>query len=122
MSRVVYFEIAAGDPARIQSFYQETFGWKFSRWDGPFPYWMIVTGEEPTAAINGGLMPRQHPGAGVVNFIDVPSADAMIEKIQQSGGVITQPKMAVPGVGWVAYAQDPEGNAFGIMQPDAQAS
>jgi predicted enzyme related to lactoylglutathione lyase len=31
------------------------------------------------------------------------------------------PKMAVPGVGWLAYAKDTEGNIFGIMQPDTVA-
>jgi len=30
--------------------------------------------------------------------------------------------MAIPGVGWLAYCVDPEGNAFGIMQQDAQAA
>jgi len=31
------------------------------------------------------------------------------------------PKMPIPGVGWLAYAKDTEGNIFGIMQPDANA-
>jgi len=29
--------------------------------------------------------------------------------------------MAIPGVGWLAYCTDPEGNTFGIMQSDNQA-
>jgi predicted enzyme related to lactoylglutathione lyase len=28
------------------------------------------------------------------------------------------PKSHIPGVGWLAYAQDTEGNNFGIIQPD----
>ena len=31
------------------------------------------------------------------------------------------PKSAIPGVGWLAMALDTEGNAFGIMQADANA-
>ena len=31
------------------------------------------------------------------------------------------PKMAIPGVGWLAYASDTEGNIFGMMQADAAA-
>jgi predicted enzyme related to lactoylglutathione lyase len=31
------------------------------------------------------------------------------------------PKMAVPGVGWLAYAKDPEGTVFGMMQEDPDA-
>jgi predicted enzyme related to lactoylglutathione lyase len=30
--------------------------------------------------------------------------------------------MPVPGVGWLAYAKDPDGNIFGMMQNDASAS
>ena len=46
---------------RAIQFYQTLFGWKFQKWDGPMPYWLISTGEgEP--GINGGLMPRHHPG------------------------------------------------------------
>ena len=26
-------------------------------------------------------------------------------------------KMDVPGVGWLAYCKDPEGNIFGMLQP-----
>jgi predicted enzyme related to lactoylglutathione lyase len=31
------------------------------------------------------------------------------------------PRMAIPGVGWLAYANDSEGNIFGMMQPDTAA-
>jgi len=30
-------------------------------------------------------------------------------------------KMPVPGVGWLAYAKDTEGNIFGVLQPDQAA-
>ena len=30
--------------------------------------------------------------------------------------------MAVPGVGWLAYAKDTEGNIFGLMQADPSAA
>jgi len=29
--------------------------------------------------------------------------------------------MPIPGVGWLAYAKDTEGNTFGMMQPDVNA-
>ena len=43
----------------------------------------------------------------------------MPRPIQTAGGRVALPKMAVPGVGWLAYFIDPEGNTFGIMQTDA---
>ena len=43
-------------------------------------------------------------------------------KFEQSGGKTVAGKMAIPGVGYLAYCQDhPEGNTFGIMQADAAA-
>jgi uncharacterized protein len=29
--------------------------------------------------------------------------------------------MAVPGIGWLAYVTDTEGNIFGMIQPDTAA-
>jgi predicted enzyme related to lactoylglutathione lyase len=30
--------------------------------------------------------------------------------------------MAIPGIGWLAYVKDPDGNIFGMMQMDAGAA
>ncbi|MGI9086538.1 MAG: hypothetical protein ACR2HH_02170 [Chthoniobacterales bacterium] len=50
------------------------------------------------------------------------SLDETIRKVEQSGGSICVPKMAIPKIGWLAYAQDPTGIVFGIMEPDPGAS
>jgi predicted enzyme related to lactoylglutathione lyase len=39
-----------------------------------------------------------------------------------NGGAVAVPKMAIPGVGWLAYCTDPEGNIFGLMQDDPNAA
>jgi hypothetical protein len=44
-----------------------------------------------------------------------------MKKIEQRGGNICVPKMAIPKVGWLAYATDPGGNVFGIIEPDTNA-
>jgi predicted enzyme related to lactoylglutathione lyase len=36
----------------------------------------------------------------VTNTIDVPSIDEFSKKIEDKGGKIVQPKMAIPGVGY----------------------
>jgi predicted enzyme related to lactoylglutathione lyase len=51
----------------------------------------------------------------------VESLDRTIKKIEQRGGKICVPKMAIPKVGWLAYAEDPAGNVFGIIEPDTTA-
>jgi len=122
MPRVIHFEIPADDPERAAAFYGEVFGWKFQKWDGPMPYWLVTTGDDGAPGINGGMMPRSHPGASTVNTVGVASVDETLAAIQRKGGKVALPRMAVPGVGWLAYCIDPEGNTFGILQPDAKAS
>jgi len=120
MPRPVHFEIPADQPERAVAFYEKVFGWEFHKWDGPMPYWLVSTGAE-ARGIDGGLHPRAHPGQGTVNTIDVPSCDAYVAKVTAAGGKVAMPKVAIPGVGWLAYCTDPEGNTFGIMQADAAA-
>ena len=121
MSRVVHFEILADNPENVLSFYNDVFGWQSQKWDGPMDYWLVNTGEGEVG-INGGVAKKQEGSPSIVNTIDVDSVDDYVSKIESAGGSIPIPKMAIPGVGWIAYGTDPEGNMFGIMQADASAA
>ena len=128
MPRIVHFEVPADDPNRAQEFYEQTFDWKFNKWEGPglgaapMDYWMIKTGEEGTAGINGGLSKRM-PGhsSGMTNVIDVPSVDEYCHKVQTNGGQVLEGKMPIQGVGYFASCKDTEGNIFGIIEMDKNA-
>jgi uncharacterized protein len=107
-------------------FYQTLFAWEFARWSGPQEYWLIKTGPDDRPGINGGLIRRRGTidGTALIGYvctINVPSVDALSEAIPKQGGAIVLPKMAIPGIGWLAYAKDTEGNIFGVMQSDAAA-
>ena len=128
MPRVSHFEIHADDPERAIKFYSGLFGWEFQKWDGPMPYWLIKTGPDSEPGINGGLMKRMGPPPGDMQPVNayvcttaVPDLDARLAKALGSGGTLALAKMPVPGVGWLAYAKDPEGNIFGVIQNDPQA-
>jgi len=122
MPRVIHFEMYTDDPEKARKFYQEVFGWQFNKWNGPQEYWLVTTGEEGEPGINGGMMrPRPGQSPGTINTIGVPSLDQVIKKIEHQGGTICVPKMAIPGVGWLAYAEDPTGNVFGVLEPDTNA-
>jgi predicted enzyme related to lactoylglutathione lyase len=121
MPRVVHFEITADDPDRAVAFYKEVFGWQIHKWDGPMDYWMIQTGPKEQPGIDGGVTRRMGPGTAHINTVDVPSVDEYVAKIEANGGTIAMPKMAIPGVGWLAYAKDTEGSIFGVMQADPSA-
>jgi len=128
MPRVSHFEIHADDPERAIRFYSGLFGWQFQKWAGPMPYWLITTGPDSEPGINGGLMKRmgQPPADGqpvnaYVCTTTVPDLDSRVEWALNSGGTMALPKMAVPGVGWLAYVKDPEGNILGMIQMDPGA-
>ena len=53
--------------------------------------------------------------------VDVADVEAAIKRVGELGGKIALPKMAIPGVGWLCYALDTDGNLFGVMQFDAAA-
>ena len=127
MSRVVHFEIHADDPQRAVTFYHDLFDWQINKWEGPADYWLITTGPVTEPGIDGAIVQRRGPinGDSVIAYvctIDVPSVDEAIAKITSHGGTIALPKMAIPHVGWVAYAKDTEGNIFGVMQSDHSAA
>jgi predicted enzyme related to lactoylglutathione lyase len=46
MPRIIHFDVPADDPKRAQKFYQDVFGWKFDKWNGPMEYWMAKTGDD----------------------------------------------------------------------------
>ena len=126
MPRVVHFEIHAADPERAVNFYQKLFGWTFQKWEGPMEYWLVTTGPDDQPGINGGLMPRQGEidGQAVIAYVctvDVENLDASVQTAIDNGGQIALPKMPIPGMGWLAYCKDTEGNIFGMMQGDPNA-
>lgn len=118
MPRPIHFEIPADDTERAAAFYGGVFGWEFTKWDGPMPYWMVRTGADGEPGINGGLMPREQPGASTVNVLDVASVEGALASIERHGGTTVAPKTHIPGVGFVAYCTDTEGNLFGIIEAE----
>lgn len=124
MNSIGYFEIQASQPEVLLSFYRQAFGWRFTKDENlPILYWRIETG-----GIRGGLLQRPAtpppPGCGTNAFtcsIEVEHINTSISQILSLGGQISLPKFAVPGVCWHAYFIDPDGNTFGIFQPDPSA-
>jgi len=126
MARVVHFELHADDPERAQRFYRACFQWQFHKWEGPFDYWLISTGPKEEMGIDGGMMCRTVPADGkgasaYVGILGVEDIDAAIAAVMQHGGAVEMPKGPVPGIGWLAYFRDTEGNLFGVLQPDMSA-
>ena len=58
------------------------------------------------------------PVNSFVCTVDVPNVDEYFAKALAAGGSAAVPKMPVPGIGWLAYVKDTEGNIVGMMQMD----
>jgi len=134
MSRVVHFEIHATDPQLLIRFYTALLAWSFVPWGPPGSYWLIrtapdaVAGNEPPG-IDGGMVPRRgttaESGQAVNAFVctvSVSDVAATMAKSEELGGSIALPRMPIPGVGWLGYVKDPDGNLLGVMQNDPTAA
>ena len=130
-NRVVHFEIHSSDAEKTIKFYGDLFGRTFEKWPmGNVSYWGIVTAPKDSKepGINGGLVERMGgpptEGQAVNAFIctvQVENLDEIVNKAVKIGGTVALPKMAIPGMAWLAYCKDNEGNIFGIFQEDKTA-
>jgi uncharacterized protein len=128
MGRLIHFEIHADNPERAMRFYGALFGWSFTAWAGSSSYWSVRTGEKGEPGIDGGLLQRRGPPPAEnqpVNAypctVGVERLDETLARVASLGGQVAVAKMPIPGVGWLAYAKDTEGNIFGLMQNDSTA-
>jgi predicted enzyme related to lactoylglutathione lyase len=124
-NRVVHFDIYADDVDRAIAFYQNVFRWSIDKVEG-MDYWLISTGEgEP--GIDGGLSKRERPTQGTVPqfgftcTVDVEDVHATFAAAVAAGGSEVHQPGPVPGVGYLAYVRDTEGNHLGLMQRDPAA-
>ena len=122
MPRIVHFEFHSTQPEKTLRFFRDVFGWESNKWEGSeMPYWLLMTGPKDQPGIDGGLMPSQDGQPRTVCTLQVDDVDIYTKKAQAAGGQVVVPKMAIPGVGWVAYATDPLGVRFGIYMHDEAA-
>jgi predicted enzyme related to lactoylglutathione lyase len=130
LNRPCHFEIHSPDPEKSLAFYQSVFGWSAHKWgsgEGAPEYWILATGDccgpdsKNQPGINGGLMRSRDGQQRTVNTIQVDNVDRATAAVTAAGGSVCVPKMAIPGVGWLAYCNDPAGHLFGVMHEDRNA-
>jgi predicted enzyme related to lactoylglutathione lyase len=125
VNRVVHFDIYAEDVERAITFYHTVFGWTIEKVEG-MDYWLIVTGEGGPGIV-GGLSKRESPTQGAVPqfgftcTVQVDDVQAAFAAAVAAGGSAVHQPGPVPGVGYLAYVRDTEGNHLGLMQVDRDA-
>jgi predicted enzyme related to lactoylglutathione lyase len=129
---VAHFEIYADDPEKLGQFYKSLFDWDINAMPmgGGLTYHVVKTVDTddkgaPTqpGGINGGMLkrPAGYNSKAWVNYVNVDSLDASVEKAVKLGAKVTKPRAAVPNMGWFAMLTDPEGTPFALWQADKSA-
>lgn len=116
MPKFIHIDIAADDPERAGRFYSDVFGWTVHKLDGPIPYWLVSTSDDP-AVIGAGIAKRREDWQTATPTIEVSSVDEYAAKIENKGGTIIVPKSLIPGVGYLLTFKDTEGNVFAVLEP-----
>ena len=121
-----YFDLTVHDVGQARKFFEEIFGWKFERFPMPYEYYRIQAGPESEPGIDGGIGElKDAPIAGgtpTSQFtVPVPNLDLAIERVQNSGGRVIEPKLPIPGIGWYATCAEPGGLRFGVIEADPSA-
>ena len=118
---VAHFALNADDVEEAQRFYQAVFGWKFSPW-GPPGFYKIERAEGGLPGPIGALQQRRDLVAGAPASIEVTVAvhdvDAACAACTAAGGRVLMAPTTIPGVGELAFLQDPSGIAIGAMRYD----
>ena len=124
MGDIAHFEFDAADTERVKNFYENVFGWKITKWEGPMDYWLIDTGGQSAMPPGGGFSRREDRRdfkGMVINTINVENIDKTIEDIKKHGGSVITEKSSIPGIGYLIYFKDTEENIFGAMESDPEA-
>ncbi|AGB49415.1 lactoylglutathione lyase family protein [Methanomethylovorans hollandica DSM 15978] len=120
MPTIVHLDIPADDPERASKFYSRLFDWNIEL-NPEFEYYMVHTqGLDGTDGPGGGIGKRQGDQK-ITAYIGVPSVDEYITKVESLGGKTVAPKIAVPGMGYLAVCLDTENNTFGLWEDNADA-
>src|SRR3989442_5229239 len=112
---LVHFEIPASDPTTVSKFYEQLFGWKFSKW-GEQDYWLIAHKDAPANETMGGLFKRNAPNEQFVNYFSVNSIDESAAKATGLGAQVVTAKQEIPTAGYFAVLKNPYRNAFALFQ------
>jgi predicted enzyme related to lactoylglutathione lyase len=119
-ARVVWHELNTKEPAKAAEDYAALFGWSFTttRDLGPLGQHRRFAFDAGESSV--GLLSDVEGRPGVhthwLFFFAVPSLDAAMERVNERGGVVLGP-LALPNGARVAACDDPQGAAFGLIEP-----
>jgi len=116
---IVHFEIPANEPSKLAQFYEQLFGWKFTKMEGGnMDYWLIShkDAKSPYETMGGLYKPQQGMSQqGFLNYFSVKSIDESLKQASSLGATVVMPKQET-GKGHFAILRDPNDNTFALFQ------
>ncbi|WP_444887719.1 VOC family protein [Microbulbifer sp. JMSA008] len=120
---VCWFEIYVNDMVRAKSFYEAVLKQELTRLDNPdeakdFPQpemWAFPMKQEPGAS--GAICKMDGVEAGgnsTLAYFDSEDCSVELARVEPAGGKVVVPKMSIGEHGFIAIAQDTEGNNIGF--------
>jgi uncharacterized protein len=124
-NKMTHFAVHIDDMDRAKHFYEKVFEWGFTSY-GPSDFLQIKADKTENGELIGALQARKYSPVkekiiGLECTISVENLDEIMHRVENNGGQILLPKMAIPYVGWIAKFLDTEGNLVCAMQSDNSA-
>jgi len=116
-----WFECGSRNASASKSFYTQLFDWTAE--DKPMPgdmgghYTMFRLGGEDVAGLYELVGPMAEIPPHWATYVTVANVEEAVSKAESLGGKVGAPAMDVPGVGRIAFLQDPTGAMIALFQP-----
>lgn len=115
-----WYELTTANPNASKAFFGSVLDWGFA--DAPMPGFTYILARSGEDMVAGLYAPEaQMPQFWMVYFA-VNDCDATVAQIRELGGAVHQEPADIPGTGRFAIVTDPQGAAFGLLQPLAGQS
>jgi uncharacterized protein len=111
---ICHVEWESTDLDRSRGFYGGLFGWTFETWGDATEYMLFSA----PGGIGGGFMKKDavSPSVTPTVYVLVESIEAYLPRAASLGGRTSVPKTEIPGMGWFALVNDPDGNTVGLFE------
>lgn len=109
---VCHVEWGASDPAVLERFFSQLFGWKFQTFT---PGYLMYLPEGGGVSVGINTSTQMSPGGSPNVSIRVADIDAVLAKTLELGGNVAVPKTMM-GSGAFAFITAPDGNIIGLQQ------
>ncbi|PWL18415.1 glyoxalase/bleomycin resistance/extradiol dioxygenase family protein [Falsochrobactrum shanghaiense] len=114
-----WYELGTGNLAGACDFYAKIFGWQImdSGMEG-FEYRLARSEGDMVAGMMSNAAQEGNPPPHWLIYFAVDDCDKSVAAIKAAGGKIFREPADIPGTGRFAVVADPQGAAFGLLQPD----